>query len=42
MNCNHNMGGSKSFVDQKWRDEFCFPVLHDYVEEQRRVMFLQT
>jgi len=26
----------------EWRDEFCFSVLHDYVEEQKRVMFLQT
>ena len=27
---------------REWRDEFRFPVLHDHVEEQRRVMFLQT
>ena len=26
----------------EWRDEFCFPILHNHVEEQRRVMFLQT
>ena len=26
----------------EWRDEFCFPILYNHVEEQRRVMFLQT